>query len=83
MMLAKTDYSITCDALNKTLEVFAKDISGSNFANGRYVRNYIEKLMLIQCDRAEDKQITIEDIELYILEQPKKEEKRLIGFCYC
>lgn len=73
-------YIATPSAKIKLLELFEKERKTENFANGRFVRNVAEKLKLIQCERSDGFDITIEDVERYILEFSPKIVIRYIGF---
>jgi AAA+ superfamily predicted ATPase len=78
--LQKNSYSLSLEAKTKILGIFDDSLTEPNFSNGRFARNLCEQLMLIQCERAEDNIITLEDVETYLAELPKKPVKPNIGF---
>jgi hypothetical protein len=76
------------DAREKLHDVFGIALKESDFGNGRYVRNVIEKAKMAQASRllASDYScISCEDIKTIVasdIEMPvKKAEKMRIGFC--
>lgn len=74
-------YEVLQEAEKEIVEILEKEKNNPNFSNGRYIRNMIEKLLLIQSERADDYTIRIEDVKKYIAEQPIHEERRRMGFC--
>lgn len=81
LFITAQGYTVTEGAKEKILFMFETDRKEENFANGRYVRNLAEKLMLIQSERSTDFDLSEEDVLLYLSEAPKKEQKHAIGFC--
>lgn len=74
-------HSVTEEAKNMIIDIIAKEKASENFANGRYARNMAEKLLLIQCERSADYDITEQDVQTYLREQfDKKAKTRTIGF---
>jgi stage V sporulation protein K len=81
-ILQKNSYSLSLNAKTKILKIFDNSLTEPDFSNGRFARNLCEHLMLIQCERADDNIITLEDVEQYLSELPKKKEKPNIGFSF-
>lgn len=75
------------EACNKLTDFFDTARNESDFGNGRYVRNVIEKAKIAQAtrlltmdfDSIESEDITADDIE--IPKSSAKTEKKRIGFC--
>lgn len=79
-MMKEFEFAVTDEAKDRLLNIFEKDRKIDGFANGRYIRNVIEKLILIQSERSEGFEITIEDVECYVSELPIVKNQK-IGFC--
>ena len=76
------------DAREKLNEVFSVALKDSDYGNGRYVRNVLEKAKMAQASRLvkmDYRSVTNEDVRTIIasdIEMPvKKAEKMRIGFC--
>ena len=88
LLARKKGLKLTAEAQSKLLDVFEAAKSESDFGNGRYVRNVIEKAQLFQASRLLDKdpaQITSEDIATLCaedIEMPTvfREIRQKIGF---
>ena len=88
LIAKKRDLILADDAREKLHDVFGIALKESDFGNGRYVRNVIEKAKIAQASRllASDYScISCEDIKTIVasdIEMPvKKAEKMRIGFC--
>ena len=88
LIAKKRGLILTEDAREKLHDVFGIALKESDFGNGRYVRNVIEKAKMAQASRlmASDYScISCEDVKTIVasdIEMPvKKAEKMRIGFC--
>lgn len=79
-MLKNYKYTISQEGKTKLACLFEQDRGAEDFANGRYVRNIIEKIMMIQSTRSDNFEISLEDINCYIAELPVAQTKSAIGF---
>ena len=80
-MISKTKYTIEKDCLEIIEDYFKSQKEKENFSNGRFVRNFFEKLKLIQAERSTGFEITKEDVLIAIEEEPEsKDSKRKFGF---
>lgn len=88
--LERKSYEIESDALSKILDITDYFRARPNFANARTVRNILDQVIMNQNLRTEDltdnKTITIEDVEDYLMDEDidlsktGKPEGRSIGF---
>ena len=90
LMAKQKGLTFTAEARNKLADLFDTSRAESDFGNGRYVRNVIEKAKMAQAARLltmdpdsvgrEDiATITADDIEMP--HEGEKQKKKLIGFC--
>ncbi|MGI5842539.1 MAG: AAA family ATPase [Christensenellales bacterium] len=81
LMISKTKYTLQSECLSIIEKFFEKEKEKESFSNGRFVRNFFERLKLIQADRSTGFEITKEDVLIAVEEEPEnKDSKRKFGF---
>ena len=82
IMVNREGYKIDKDAKPEILAIFAEERKKKDFSNGRFVRNFYEKVKLLQAERTDNFIITKEDVKKYLTEfdNVNKERRRKIGF---